>query len=79
MQRRAAENSVARKLISFHPEEKRALDELAEDRASTFQELIDEAVRDLLKKHRRPAGVRDALKASAGSEKVVRFEKRKKR
>ncbi len=56
---------MPRKLVGFHDEDKRALDQLAEDRASTFQELIDEAVRDLLKKHGRPSGLREALKASA--------------
>lgn len=61
---------MSRKLIGFHDEDRRALEQLAEDRASTFQELIDEAVRDLLKKHGRPSGLREALRASASDDSV---------
>ncbi len=56
---------MPRKLIAFHPEDLRALDELAEDRATTLQELVDEAVRDLLAKHGRPTDLRSALRDSA--------------
>ncbi len=56
---------MPRKLIGFHPEDMRALDELAEDRATTLQELIDEAVRDLLKKHGKPTDLKTALRDSA--------------
>src|SRR5438876_191884 len=41
------------------------LDVLARDRLASFQELADEAFRDLLRKHHRPVGLRAALKASA--------------
>ena len=56
---------MPRKLIEFHPEDLRALTELAEDRATSLQELIDEAVRDLLKKHGKPTDLRTALRDSA--------------
>jgi predicted DNA-binding ribbon-helix-helix protein len=56
---------MPRKLIAFHPEDMRALSELAEDRATTLQELIDEAVRDLLNKHGRPTDLKSALRDSA--------------
>lgn len=56
------------KRIEFHPEDLRALNELAEDRASSLQELMDEAVHDLLKKYRRPTSLRDALRKSAEPE-----------
>ena len=56
---------MPRKLIGFHPEDMRALDELSEDRATTLQELIDEAVRDLLKKHGKPTDLKTALRDSA--------------
>ena len=56
---------MPRKLIEFHPEDLRALTELAEDRATTLQELIDEAVRDLLKKHGKPTDLKTALRDSA--------------
>jgi hypothetical protein len=56
---------MPRKLIEFHPEDLRALTELAEDRATTLQELMDEAVRDLLKKHGKPTDLKTALRDSA--------------
>ena len=56
---------MPRKLIAFHAEDLRALTELAEDRATTLQELIDEAVRDLLKKHGKPTDLKTALRDSA--------------
>ena len=56
---------MARKLIGFHDEDMRALEQLAEDKSSTVQELLDEAVRDLLKKHGRPTNLREALRKSA--------------
>jgi hypothetical protein len=67
-------HGMARKLIAFHDEDRRALEQLAEDTTSTFQELMDEAVRDLLKKHGRPTGLREALTAS-GKDNVVRLQR----
>jgi hypothetical protein len=57
-----------RKLVEFDPETWTALDTLARDRSASFQELADEAFRDLLHKHQRPVGLRAALKASVKSE-----------
>ena len=54
-----------RKLIEFDDETYRTLDWLARDRMQTLQELADEAFRDLLKKHRRPVTLKEALTASA--------------
>jgi hypothetical protein len=56
---------MARKLIAFHPEDMRALEQLAEDKSSSVQELLDEAVRDFLDKAGRPTNLRDALRKSA--------------
>jgi Antitoxin-like ribbon-helix-helix len=56
---------VRRKLVEFDAESWHALDLLARDRDATFQELADEAFRDLLAKHHRPVGLRDALRRSA--------------
>jgi hypothetical protein len=53
------------KRIAFDRETFNALDLLAGDRMMTFQELADEAFRDLLKKHNRPSDFRSALKQSA--------------
>jgi hypothetical protein len=39
---------------------------LARDRMMDFQELADEAFRDLLKKHNRPTDLKSALRQSAG-------------
>ena len=41
-----------------------ALQLLATDERKSFQELADEAFADLLKKHRRPVGLANALKQS---------------
>jgi predicted DNA-binding ribbon-helix-helix protein len=56
---------MPRKLIEFHAEDLRALSELAEDRSATVQELVDEAIRDLLKKHGKPTDLTSALRESA--------------
>ena len=42
-----------------------ALDRLAKDRMATIQELVDEATRYLLKKHRRPVASKEMLRESA--------------
>ena len=54
------------KRVQFDDETWRALDLLAHDQMKDFQELADEAFRDLLKKHGRPASLREALRRSAG-------------
>lgn len=53
------------KRVSFDRETWNALDLMARDRMMTLQELVDEAFRDLLKKHGRPTDLRSALKQSA--------------
>jgi hypothetical protein len=57
--------SVRRKLVEFDPETWLALDLLGRDSFTSFQELADEAFRDLLRKHNRPVELRDQLKQSA--------------
>ena len=57
-----------RKLIEFEAETWQALHSLALDRMNTVQELVEDAVADLLKKHHRPVGIKEALVASAGPE-----------
>ena len=56
---------VKRKLIEFDDETWHAVDLLARDTLKSWQELADEAFRDLLKKHDRPTDLRSALKQSA--------------
>jgi len=54
-----------RKRIEFEAVVYQALDRLARDRMMDLQELMDEAVRDLLKKHKRPVTLREMLRQSA--------------
>ena len=57
------------KRVEFDLETWHALDALARTRMMTFQELADEAFRDLMKKHGVPYDVRDAFKRSAAAAK----------
>jgi uncharacterized protein with von Willebrand factor type A (vWA) domain len=67
------------KRIQFDQESWAALDLLARDRMMTFQELAEEAFRDLLRKHNRPVDLKEALRKSAGAPaQVLPFKKRKK-
>lgn len=54
------------KRVQFEDEMWSALDLMARDQMKTFQELADEAFRDLLRKHGRPADLKEALRRSAG-------------
>ena len=54
------------KRVQFDDGTWRQIDLLGRDQMKDFQELADEAFRDLLKKHGRPADLRDALRRSAG-------------
>lgn len=53
------------KRVIFDDETWRAIDLLARDKMMDFQELAAEAFRDLLKKHRRPISLKEALRESA--------------
>jgi hypothetical protein len=61
----AKTTDVRRKLVAFDEETWQALDLLGRDSMKTFQELADEAFRDLLRKHGRPTDLKTALKQSA--------------
>jgi hypothetical protein len=54
------------KRVQFDDETWNVLDLLARDSMRDFQELADEAFRDLLQKHGRPTDLRTALRQSAG-------------
>ena len=54
------------KRVQFDDETWQALDLLGRDQMKDFQELADEAFRDLLRKHGRPADLKEALRRSAG-------------
>jgi hypothetical protein len=57
-----------RKLIDFDEDTFDKLKQLGRDRMATVQELADEAFADLLKKHRIPVDLKDALRKSAALE-----------
>jgi hypothetical protein len=59
------------KRVQFDDETWQALDLLARDQMKDFQELADEAFRDLLRKHGRPASLKEALRRSAGESATV--------
>jgi hypothetical protein len=54
------------KRVQFDEETWRQLDLLGRDQMKDFQDLTDEAFRDLLKKYGRPVDLKDALRRSAG-------------
>jgi hypothetical protein len=70
-------NPMPGKRVQFDDETWASLDLLAKDSMMTFQELADEAFRDLLKKHGRPASLKEALRRSAGASAEVVPLKRK--
>ena len=59
--------AARRKLVEFDAETWQALDLLGRESMKTFQELADEAFRDLLHKHGRPTDLKAALRQSARS------------
>ena len=54
------------KRVQFDDVTWHAINLLARDRMMEFQELADEAFRDLLRKHNRPTDLKSALRQSAG-------------
>jgi hypothetical protein len=72
-----------RKLIEFDGETWHALRGLSQDTMKSLQDLADEAFRDLLKKHGRPATLKEALRESArrlpANDATVRHKKSAKR
>jgi hypothetical protein len=59
------------KRVQFDDETWHALNLLAHDRMQDFQELADEAFRDLLQKHGRPIDLKTALHQSASMDTAV--------
>ena len=67
------------KRVQLDDETWHALNLLAREQMKDFQELADEAFRDLLKKHNRPTDLKSALRQSAGaSAEVHKFPAKKK-
>jgi hypothetical protein len=67
------------KRVQFDDETWHALSLLAHDRMQDFQELADEAFRDLLQKHGRPTDLKTALRRSAAAAKPPARKGRAKR
>jgi hypothetical protein len=59
------------KRVQLDEETWRQIDLLGRDQMKDFQELADEAFRDLLKKHGRPVDLKDALRRSAGASATI--------
>jgi hypothetical protein len=53
-----------RKMIHIATASRDALERLAADSGKSFQDLIDEAIADLLKKHKRPVTLTEMLRGS---------------
>jgi hypothetical protein len=67
---------MAGKRVQFDEDTWSSLNMLAKDRMMTFQELADEASRDLLRKHNIPLSRNEALRKSAGkSANVIQLRK----
>ena len=64
MSRRSS--AMPRKLTHFEPANIRAMELLARDEHRSFQELVDEAIADLLKKHKRPVTTAEMFRQSLG-------------
>ena len=60
------------KRVQFDEEMWAAINLLARDTMGDFQELADEAFRDLLAKHGRPVGLKNQLKSSLRSDVEVK-------
>jgi hypothetical protein len=59
------------KRVQFDDETWQQIDLLGHDQMKDFQELAGEAFRDLLKKHGRPASLKEALRRSAAASATV--------
>ncbi len=64
------------KRVQFDDDTWAAIDAVARGRAKNFQQLADEAFKDLLKKYRQPVGLKAALKESVERQsKVLKLER----
>jgi hypothetical protein len=67
------------KIVQFDNDTWSSLNMLAKGKMMTFQELSDEAFRDLLRKHNIPLSLNEALRKSAGkSADVIPLRKKSK-
>lgn len=68
-----------RKMIHVSMASNEALQALAAETKRSFQDLLDEAVADLLKKHKRPVTLKDMLRESLsdGGKQATRPKRRR--
>jgi len=69
--------SSHRKIIEFDDEVWHALMLLSRDSLLSLQELADEAFADLLRKHKRPVTLKEALAASTKKERTAASQQRR--
>jgi hypothetical protein len=79
MPKAAASEKLKGKRVLFDAETWNALDMIAKGGMYEFQELADEAFRDLLKKHGQPTDLKDALKRSVREEAAPASAKKSKK
>ena len=63
------------KRVQFDDDTWQAMDAVVRRSGRNFQELANEAFKDLLKKHRQPVGLKAALKESVGERRKPRATK----
>jgi predicted transcriptional regulator len=68
-----------RKMIHLSMASNEALQALAAETRQSFQDLIDEAIADLLKKHKRPVTLKDMLRESLADKAKGKETRRPKR
>jgi predicted transcriptional regulator len=68
-----------RKMIHVSMASNEALQALAAETRQSFQDLIDEAIADLLKKHKRPVTLKDMLRESLADKAKGKETRRPKR
>ena len=67
------------KRVQIDEETWHALEDLRREKMATFQELMDQAITDFLKKHHRPVTLKQALKESATETGGGKLRRRKSR
>ena len=63
------------KRVQFDADTWEAIEAVVRDSGESFQELADEAFKDLLKKRKQPVGLKAALKESVGERRKPRGTK----
>jgi len=63
------------KRVQFDDETWQAIDAVASQQGKSFQEIAGEALKDLLKKHHQPVGLKAPLKKSVGTRGKARHSK----